>query len=77
MACANIMAPHQSVYWWDGKVEQGEEVAVIFKTREDLFEAVKDKIVELHSYDCPCVVAWPVTKGHAPYLEWVEGEIGA
>ncbi|GJL84939.1 MAG: divalent-cation tolerance protein CutA [Micavibrio sp.] len=74
VACANIMSPHEAVYWWEGKVEQSEEVAVIFKTREELFEAAKDKICELHSYDCPCVVAWPVTNGHASYLEWVSGE---
>ncbi len=76
VACANIMAAHEAVYRWEGKVESSEEVAVIFKTGEELFDAAKDKIVELHSYDCPCVVSWPITKGHPPYLEWVTKETG-
>jgi len=74
VACANIMAPHEAVYRWEDKIEEAEEVAVIFKTRAELFEAAKDKIVELHSYDCPCVVSWPITKGHTPYLAWVAEE---
>lgn len=74
VACANIMAPNQSIYHWDGVLEEGEEVAVIFKTRAELFETVKGKIVKLHSYDCPCVVALPIENGHIPFLDWVEKE---
>lgn len=73
-ACANIFPPHQSVYHWQGKVERGEEVAVIMKTRTDLFAALKARVVELHSYDTPCVVAWPVERGNAAFLQWVEDE---
>lgn len=74
VACANIMAPHRAFYRWERKVEDAPEVSVIFKTRAELFEAVKDKILELHPYECPCVVAWPVEKGHGPFLQWVVEE---
>lgn len=74
VACANILSPHTAVYRWEGKVERGEEVAVVFKTRADLFEKVKNRIVELHSYDCPCVVALPIEAGHEPFLKWIGEE---
>lgn len=73
-ACANVMAPHQSFYRWDGSVQTGQEVAVILKTREDLFDQLKARIVELHSYDTPCVVGWPIKQAHAPFLEWINEE---
>ena len=74
VACANIFEPHSSVYWWEDKVEQAEEVAVIFKTWEELFEKVKEAILELHSYDCPCIVTLPVQQGYEPFLQWIEKE---
>ncbi len=73
-ACANIFPSHDSVYRWEGKIEQTQEVVVILKTRESLFEQVKDRICALHSYECPCILAIPVEKGHAPFLEWIEKE---
>lgn len=74
VACANVMVPHQSIYWWEGKVQSGEEVAVILKTCAELFDKVEAVIQELHSYDCPCIVALPVEKGYAPFLNWIEQE---
>jgi periplasmic divalent cation tolerance protein len=73
-ACANIMAGHESIYHWQGKIETAREVVVILKTREDLFDALKARVLELHSYDCPCIVAMPIEKGHQAFLEWVEEE---
>ncbi len=73
-ACANVMAPHQSFYWWDGSIQTGQEVAVILKTREDLFDRLKARILELHSYDTPCIVALPIENGHAPFLKWIADE---
>lgn len=73
-ACANILAPHQSVYWWDGQVQAGQEVAVIFKTRKALFNALEKAICALHSYECPCIVALPIELGHAPFLQWIQTE---
>lgn len=74
VACANIMAAHEAVYQWKGKVESATEVAVVMKTRSDLFEDVKEAILKIHSYETPCIVALPIEKGHAPFLKWVEEE---
>lgn len=73
-ACANIMAPHKAVYVWDGVPESGREVAMIVKTRDSLFEKVRSEILSLHSYECPCIVSWPVTAGHEPFLRWIEAQ---
>jgi periplasmic divalent cation tolerance protein len=74
VACANILAGHQSIYRWQGKVEQATEVAAIFKTRHALFEAVENHIKSLHSYDVPCIVSWPITQGHGPFMQWLQSE---
>lgn len=74
IACANIMAEHSSLYRWEGKFENSVEVAMILKTRESLFEQVRQKICALHSYDCPCIVALPITQGHEPFLQWIGEE---
>lgn len=73
-ACANLLGPIRSVYRWKGRVERGREVALILKTRRALVKRLAARIGELHSYDCPCVVALPILGGHAPYLDWVRAE---
>lgn len=74
VACANILQPHGAVYWWQGKVEAAEEVAVILKTPAEKFSEVEQAIKDLHSYDVPCIVAWPIERGYAPFLDWIEAE---
>jgi len=73
-ACANILGNISSIYWWDGAVQSGTEVALILKTRKSLLESLKIRAVELHSYDCPCITAWDITGGHKPYLDWISAE---
>lgn len=73
-ACANLLAPAASVYWWQGRLEQGTEVPLVLKTRADLVDALTARVVALHSYECPCVVALPITGGHGPYLAWLSAE---
>ncbi|MCG8506984.1 MAG: divalent-cation tolerance protein CutA [Sphingomonadales bacterium] len=74
IACGNILPGIRSLYRWEGKVANDAEVAVIMKTRAELADAAIARIVALHSYDTPCVTAWPVTSGHADYLGWVVDE---
>ena len=73
-ACANILGPTTAIYWWEGQVESGQEVALVLKSRQELVPAITEKIVALHSYDCPCVVALPVSGGNADFLQWLEDE---
>lgn len=73
-ACANIWASHKSLYWWGDGIQSAGEHAVVLKTTEGVYEDLEAELQRLHPYDCPCIVAWPVAKGYAPYLEWVRGE---
>ena len=73
-ACVNILDNMESIYWWEGKVEEGKEAVLIAKTREDLVEQVFEKVKQLHSYDNPCIVSLPIEKGDPEYLKWLEKE---
>ena len=75
-ACVNMLGPIRSVYRWKGAVESADEVAAIFKTSEDQVDALMTRIAGLHSYDVPCVVAWPIEKVLSSYAEWVEESVG-
>ena len=70
-ACANILSGITSFFWWDGGVQAEQEVPLILKSREELVEPLTTKIKELHSYDCPCVVAVPIALGNPDFLEWI------
>ena len=57
-----------------GKIETAAEVVLIAKSRASLFDEVEKRIIELHPYDCPCIVAWPIEVGYQPYLAWLGQE---
>lgn len=76
-ACANIIHPMTSVYWWEGKVQQGEETVLIAKTTDALVAALTERVIELHSYDCPCVAAVPIDGGNPGFLAWIGQETKA
>jgi periplasmic divalent cation tolerance protein len=73
-ACANVNDGMTSLYWWQGQVQQEREVGMIVKTRADLMTSLEQRVRELHSYTVPCVVAWPLMAGYAPFLDWVRQE---
>jgi periplasmic divalent cation tolerance protein len=73
-ACVNILGAIRSVYRWQGVVERADEIAMIAKSRADLFEALAARIRALHSYDIPAIVAWPIIAGDAAYLDWIRAE---
>jgi len=70
-ACANILPPLRSVYRWQDKIQDEPEVLVLFKTQRALFDRLRARIVELHPYELPEVVALPVEQGHPAYLDWI------
>jgi len=76
-ACVNILGPCHSVYRWQGKIEEADEVAAIFKTRADAAPALITRIAELHSYEVPAAVVWPIVDALGAYVSWVEAETGA
>jgi periplasmic divalent cation tolerance protein len=73
-ACANIIPGMKSVYRWQGKIGQRDEVVLVFKTQEKLFPAVEAKVKALHSDETPCIVALPIMKGNKSFLQWIETE---
>ncbi len=73
-ACANYLGKMTSFYWWDGDVQNGAEHAVLFKTTKDLFKLLETRVLELHSYDCPCVISWDIQDGSPAYLDWIRSE---
>ena len=73
-ACANVLDGSTSVYWWRGALEQAGEAVLILKTRAELVERLSARVRELHSYECPCVVALPIAGGNPGYLDWIAGE---
>ncbi len=70
-ACVNIMAPIRSVYVWKGELCRSEEIPFVAKTDDDRFEALAARVRRLHSYETPCIVALPVTRGDADFLSWI------
>ena len=74
-ACVNRIAPIQSVYRWQGKIEQGQEELLIIKTRRELFPALDRRVRELHSYTVSEIIALPVLEGNAEYLRWLREQV--
>jgi len=73
-ACAQVIGPIRSTYWWKGKVEQAEEWLLVMKTREALFSVLEKEIKAIHPYEVPEIIAVPIVAGSASYLEWIEAE---
>ena len=71
-ACVNMLPGVESLFWWEGKVDQAKEVLLVIKTPAARLEALRLAVVALHPYDVPEVIAVPVAAGHRPYLRWVE-----
>ena len=75
-ACVNILPECRSIYRWQGKIETVGEVPALFKTTLAQSDALIARIAELHSYDTPAIVMWPIPKLLADYGDWVEDSVG-
>jgi periplasmic divalent cation tolerance protein len=75
-ACINILAPCQSIYHWEGKIETATETPALFKTTLAQSDALVAAIAEMHSYDVPAIVVWPIAKLAEPYATWAEDSVG-
>jgi periplasmic divalent cation tolerance protein len=74
VACVNIIDGVESLYWWEGALQDEQEAVLIAKTKETLVGEVVEKVKSLHSYSCPCVVSVPLTGENEAFLEWVRNE---
>ena len=75
-ACANIIDDMRSIYRWEGMVEEGREVVLIFKTRRALVPELEARVKALHSFEVPCIVEIPLERGNADYFAWILEETG-
>jgi periplasmic divalent cation tolerance protein len=74
-ACVNILDNMNSIYMWQGEVQEDSEVVMIAKTTEDRVPQLVEKVKSLHSYECPCIVSIPVTGGNQAFLDWIAEEV--
>ncbi|MFC1540629.1 divalent-cation tolerance protein CutA [Candidatus Margulisiibacteriota bacterium] len=73
-AGVNIINGVNSIYWWQDKVQAGQEAILIAKTKEALVPELIAKVKSLHSYAVPCVVSLPITDGNPDFLDWIQKE---
>ena len=70
-ACANLLPPVESIYWWEGKVENANETLVLFKTSADRYDALETTLRQLHPYEVPEIISFRIEQGLPEYLHWV------
>jgi len=75
VACANIL-PAESIFLWQGNVEEEAEAVMFVKTRDELADKVINRVKELHSYEVPCIVSFSIESGNPEYLEWIGESTG-
>ena len=72
IACANIHSM-ESMYWWNGAMEQGREWVSILKTASAKWKALEKAISETHPYETPCILKMEVSANQA-YEDWIHTE---
>lgn len=75
-ACCNIVEPIFSIFRWQGKICQENEVLLIIKSTKNRFDTIVAEVKKLHSYTTPEIIALPIVKGSEDYLNWIETETG-
>ena len=70
-ACVNVMPGVRSVYRWKGKICRDGEYMLLIKTLAEEYDAVATTIRELHSYELPEILAFPVEQGDERFLAWI------
>lgn len=74
-ACVNILPGMESIYFWEGKIVEDEEVVLLIKTRKGFFDKISQKIKSLHSYEVPCVFSLSVNNVTMDYVTWMNNVI--
>ncbi|MGQ9708603.1 MAG: divalent-cation tolerance protein CutA [bacterium] len=74
-ACAQVIGPVNSTYWWQGKIEAALEWLCFLKTDAKHYKELKRVIKQLHPYDNPEIIALPIIAGSEDYLRWLKEEL--
>jgi len=75
IACANLIPKLESHYWWKGKIEKGNEVLMLLKTRSSKLAALEKLILAEHPYDTAEFIVLPVSRGSQRYLDWISNSV--
>ncbi len=75
-ACVNILGPVRSIYRWEGKLNDDQEVLLLIKTSRSLFDQVRRAVEKAHSYEVPEVICLPIIDGASNYLNWLTDSVG-
>ena len=76
-ACVNIVGGIHSIYKWKGKIEKDAEDLMLVKTRAEHLETLTQKVVSMHPYEVPEVIAISLEAGATPYLKWIDETVGS
>ena len=75
-ACVNIVPGVDSLFLWEGEIDNAREVLLIIKTKASQLSRLIDLVKDIHPYEVPEVIALPIIDGNRDYLEWIDREIG-
>jgi len=75
VACVNIFQGMESIYYWDHALQEDQEAVLIAKTTENRIPDVIEAIRQQHSYDCPCIVSFPIASGNEAFLDWIVEQV--
>ncbi len=70
-ACVNDIPGIHSLFWWKDKIDSAEEHLLLVKTTADRYPAIEQKILSLHPYELPEIIAVPIEAGLDAYLNWI------
>jgi periplasmic divalent cation tolerance protein len=73
-ACVNMIGGMKSFFRWKGQITFEDEILLIAKTKDVLFENLKKRVLELHSYEVPEIIAISILAGSEKYLDWIKKE---
>lgn len=71
VACVNILPQVQSIYRWQGQIENDAEILLIIKSTHDCYEEIEQMLKKLHPYDVPEIIMLPIQQGSSDYLKWL------
>lgn len=73
-ACVNFL-PVESMFIWEGEIQEEDEVLMVVKTRIDAFDELMTTVKIAHSYDTPEIIGTPIVLGSREYLKWIDNEV--
>jgi periplasmic divalent cation tolerance protein len=75
VACVNLVPGIESHYWWQGRLESGQEVLMVMKTTAGRIPELKDAVIAAHPYDTAAFVVLPIESGSGRYLDWIRSSV--